>query len=126
MSCQVTDTAAVTWQDVNGNNYGPLTSSFTTLVKSSLANARLTLAPISAGPNPTGANPGTGTASTDANGNAVFTYTGANAGNDVAQATVTAPGVTLNSNTANISWGNVLQPIVTGQVKGNFYMNTSQ
>jgi RHS repeat-associated protein len=147
----LTDTAAVTWKDGNGNSYGPLTSSFTTLVKSSLANAKLTLAPTSAGPNPpgtsqtltatlvdstgvpipnkavtfniTGANPGTGTAATDANGNAVFTYVGANAGNDVAQATVTAPGVTLNSNTANISWGKLLQPIVTGPAQGNFYPN---
>src|SRR6266851_5561497 len=73
--------------------------------------------------NITGANPGTGTAPTDASGNAVFTYTGANAGNDVAQATVTAPGVTLNSNTANISWGKLLQPIVTGPAQGNFYPN---
>ena len=147
----LTDTAAVTWQDSNGTNYGPLTSSFTTLVKSSLANATLTLAPTSAGPNPpgttqtltatlldstgmpvpnkvvtfniTGANPTSGTAPTDASGNAVFTYTGANAGNDVAQATVTAPGVTLNSNTANISWGKPLQPIVTGPVQGNFFPN---
>src|SRR5229473_506314 len=147
----LTDTAAVTWQDANGNTYGPLTSSFTTLVKSSLANATLTLAPASAGPNPpgttqtltatlvdstgtpipnkavtfniTGANPGSGTATTDASGNAVFTYTGANAGNDVAQATLTASGVTLNSNTANISWGKLLQPIVTGPVQGNFYPN---
>src|SRR5712691_3056105 len=147
----LTDTAAVTWQDANGNNYGPLTSSFTTLIKSSLANATLTLAPTSAGPNPpgttqtltatlldstgtpipnkavtfniTGANPGSGTATTDAGGNAVFTYTGANAGNDVAQATLTASGVTLNSNTANISWGKLLQAIVTGPVQGNFYPN---
>jgi RHS repeat-associated protein len=147
----LTDTAAVTWQDANGNTYGPLTSSFTTLVKSSLANATLTLAPTSAGPNPlgttqtltatlldstlvpipnkvvtfniTGANPGTGTGTTDGSGKAVFTYTGANAGNDVVQATLTAAGVTLNSNTANISWGKLLQPIVTGPAQGNFYPN---
>src|SRR5216684_3341534 len=150
----LTDTAAVTWQDANGNTYGPVSSSFTTNVKSSLANARLTLAPATAGPNPlgtsqtltatlldsngqpipgkavtfnvTGANPGTGSATTDASGHAVFTYVGANPGNDVAQATVTAPGVTLNSNTASISWGNVLQPIVTGPVQGNFYLNPNQ
>src|SRR5712691_2959559 len=125
----LTDTAAVTWQDANGNNYGPLTSSFTTLIKSSLANARLTLAPTSAGPNPPG-TPQTLTATlVDSTGTPIpnkavtFNITGANAGNDIAQATLTASGVTLNSNTANISWGKLLQPIVTGPVQGNFYPN---
>lgn len=147
----LTDTAAVTWKDGNGNPYGSLSSSFTTQVHNILFGARLTLAPISAGPNApgttqaltatlvdshgspiagqvvhftvTGANATTGTGTTDANGNASFSYPGANTGNDVAQATLTAPGVTITSNTSAISWLRVLQPVVTTEVQGNFFAN---
>lgn len=147
----LTDTASVTWRDANGNAYGSLTSSFTTKVHNLLFSATLTLAPTNAGPNPpgtsqkltatlldrngnpipnqlvkfaiTGANPGSGTATTNAAGMAEFTYTGVNSGTDVAQGTVTAPGITLSSNTASISWGKPVQPIVTSQVSGNFFAN---
>jgi len=50
----LTDTASVTWNDANGNAYGPLTSSFTTKVHNLLFSASLTLAPANAGPNPPG------------------------------------------------------------------------
>ena len=147
----LTDTASVTWQDANGNSYGPLSSSFTTTVHNVLFGADLSLAPVTAGPNPTGstqtltatlidrhtnpipnqvvtftitgANPVTGTATTDASGKAQFTYTGTNQGNDTAIATVVAPFITLTSNTASISWGKPLQPVVTTQVLGNFFPN---
>ena len=147
----LTDTASITWKDANGNPYGSFTSSFTTQVHNSLFGAQLALTPVAAGPNPpgtqqaltatlldrngtaianqlvmftiTGANAGTGTATTDAGGKAVFTYTGANSGNDVAKATATAGGVTITSNTASISWGKLLQPVVTSQVQGDFFAN---
>lgn len=147
----LTDTASITWKDDNGNPYGSFTSSFTTQVHNSLFRAQLALAPVAAGPNPpgtqqaltatlldrngtpianqlvtftiTGANAGTGTATTDAGGKAVFTYTGANSGNDVAKATVTAGGITIASNTASISWGKLLQPVVTSPAQGNFFPN---
>lgn len=147
----LTDTASVTWHDANGNTYGPLSSSFTTTVHNALFGADLSLAPVTAGPNPTGstqtltatlidrhtnpipnqavtftitgANPGTGVATTDSSGKAVFTYTGNNAGNDTAIATIVAPFITLTSNTASISWGKPLQPVVTTQVQGNFFPN---
>jgi RHS repeat-associated protein len=147
----LTDTAAVTWKDANGNAYGSFTSSFTTVVRNPLVGGRLTLAPITAGPNTvgttqaltatlvdrngnplggktvtlavTGANPTTLSATTSASGDATFTYTGANAGTDVAQATFTFGSVTLTSNTSSISWGRPLQPVSAGIVSGNFFRN---
>jgi len=147
----LTDTASVTWKDRNGNPYGSFTSSFTTLVHNLLTGGRLTLAPANAGPNPigstqqltatlvdrngdpvgnrtitltvTGANAGTFTAVTSPSGDAVFTYMGAHAGSDVAQATFSASGVTLTSNTSSISWGAPLQPVALGVVTGNFFPN---
>ena len=147
----LTDTAAVTWKDANGNPYGPFSSSFTTVVRNLLAGGRLTLVPVTAGPNPlgatqnltatlvdrngdpvggrpvtlriTGANPSTLTATTDPSGDAHFAYAGVNSGTDVAQATFTAGSVTLTSNTSSISWGLPVQPIVTSVVDGNFFAN---
>lgn len=149
----LTDTASVTWKDANGNPYGSFTSPFTTRVHNTLFGAQLALTPLTAGPNPpgtsqtltatlldrngnpitnlavtftiTGANAGTGTATTDASGRAVFTYTGTNSGDDVARASVTAGGITISSNTATISWGALLQPVVTSQVQGNFFLDAS-
>jgi len=149
----LTDTAAVTWQDANGTNYGPLTSSFTTLVKSSLANAKLTLAPATAGPDIvgnsqaftahladgagqpvpnrsivlsiTGANPGTQTASTNAAGDAQFTYVGANQGTDQVQATLTVGTVTLQSNTVSVSWIAPIKTVSTTLVNGRVFFNNS-
>jgi RHS repeat-associated protein len=149
----LTDTAAVTWQDANRNNYGPLTSSFTTLVKSSLANAKLTLAPTSAGPDIvgnsqaftahladsagqpvpnrsivlsiTGANHGTQTVSTDAAGDAHFTYVGANQGTDQVQATLTVGTVTLQSNTVSVSWIAPFKTVSTTLVSALVFFNNS-
>jgi RHS repeat-associated protein/uncharacterized repeat protein (TIGR01451 family) len=145
----LTDTASVSWHDARGNLYGPVSSSFNTNVTQSLSGAQLTLAPATAGPNVTGttqtltatlvdassnpvsgmsvnfavtgANIRTGTATTDGNGHAIFTYTGANNGNDVAQATITALGVNLQSNTSTIGWITPTQVISISTVAGNFY-----
>ena len=152
-SGNLTDTASLTWQDANTNPYGPVSSSFTTNVVNPFAGATLALAPTAAGPNVpgsvqtltatlldvnkqpipnqpisfsiTGANPKSGTAVTDANGTATFTYTGFNAGTDSAQATFTAPGVTISSNASAITWLQALQPVTTTVVQGNFFRNDS-
>jgi len=149
----LTDTASVTWTDANGNSYGSLSDSFTTQVQNILFGATLTLAPAKAGPNVpgtsqqlmatlvdshgnpipnqlvhftvTGANPGSGTATTDANGNASFAFTGTNPGTDSVQATVTGPGITIASNTSTVSWLKQLQPVATAPIQGNFYANTA-
>ena len=147
----LTDTASVTWQDANGNTYGPVSSSFTTNVANPFAGATLTLSPPTAGPNApgtsqsltatlldankqpvanqtitfavTGANPTSSASSTDAHGNATFSYTGANVGTDVVQATFSAPGTTLSSNTSSVSWTKLLQTAATAVVQGNFFAN---
>jgi RHS repeat-associated protein len=51
-----------------------------------------------------GANSGYGSATTDVNGNASYTYTGANIGNDTIQATAVVTGVPLASNSISASW----------------------
>jgi len=51
-----------------------------------------------------GANPTSGSATTDANGNASFTYTGANPGNDQVVAMATSNGNTAISNSSQIAW----------------------
>ena len=145
----LTDTAAVTWQDANGNGYGPLSSSWTTQVHSTLAGATLTLAPASAGPDVTGtsqtlqatlvdrtgkpitnqaigfavtgANPTSGSTTTDANGVAPFTYTGNNNGIDQVQATVSSGSVTLQSNTSAVNWVTPITTVSTTSVTGRFY-----
>jgi RHS repeat-associated protein/uncharacterized repeat protein (TIGR01451 family) len=147
----LTDTASVTWQDGNANSYGPVSSSFTTNVANPFVGATLTLSPTTAGPDApgsaqtltatlldasrhgiagqtvtfavTGANPTSGSGVTDANGNATFTYTGFNLGADVVQASVTAPGTSLTSNTSTITWLKLLQPVATTVVQGNFFRN---
>ena len=145
----LTDTASVSWHDANGNAYGPVSSSFTTTVVNSLTGATLTLAPVAAGPNPigtsqrltatlvdahgaaipnqpvafaiTGANPGTSSATTDPNGAAVLTYTGANHGSDVVQATVTSGSQVLQSNTSTVTWITPPATVSTTPVQGNFF-----
>src|SRR5262249_42349923 len=52
----------------------------------------------------TGPNAQTGSATTDSQGNAVFTYTGTQAGLDTAQASVQVSSTPLASNTATITW----------------------
>lgn len=147
----LTDVAAVTWKDGHGNPYGSVSSAFTTQVRNVLFGARLILTPATAGPNAplssqtlvatlvdgsgnpiggqvvtftiTGANPGTGTATTDATGTATFSYKGSNQGTDVAQAKVSTPALTLTSNTSTITWLNLLTPVSIGTVHGNFFNN---
>jgi RHS repeat-associated protein/uncharacterized repeat protein (TIGR01451 family) len=147
------DTAALTWQDANGNAYGPVSSSFTTTVTNTLSGATLTLAPQAAGPDVvgqsqtltaallnaggspiasqpltfsvTGANPTTAQATTDASGKATFSYAGANPGVDQAQGTASAPGVTLQSNTSSVSWIKPIQTVSMTPVQGNFFHEPS-
>src|SRR6266567_1267680 len=149
----LTDTAAVTWQDANGTKYGPLSSSFTTNIQSSLAGSRLTLSPATAGPDIvgntqsftanfvdsagqplvnkaiklsiTGANPGTLTASTDSNGNAQFSYTGVNKGTDQVQATFTVGSLTLQSNTVSVAWIAPIKTVSTTLVNAAVFFNDS-
>lgn len=149
----LTDTAGITWQDANGNAYGPVSSSWTTQVKSTLAGATLVLSPASAGPDLTGAsqvltatlldrnrnpianqsitfavtgvNQSGGSAITDTNGVATFTYHGANGGTDVAQATFTSGSFSLQSNTSTITWITPVATVGTTPVQGNFYAEAS-
>jgi RHS repeat-associated protein len=51
-----------------------------------------------------GANSSFGSATSDVNGNASYTYTGANIGNDTIQATAVVTGVPLASNSISASW----------------------
>lgn len=61
-----------------------------------------------------GANTATGTVSTDANGNAQFSYSGTNAGQDSIVATINHGGMSvLTSNTVAETWTSVTPPVVT-------------
>lgn len=145
----LTDTADFTWRDANHNLYGPLLSSFTTAVASSYPGATLTLTPQVAGPdvagtsqqltatladasgNPiadktvafavTGANTASGSAVTDAEGHAAFSYSGAQDGTDSVQASLTLGSTTLQSNTASVSWVTPTVNVSTTSVKGQFF-----
>ena len=103
-----------------------------TLTPSNLIACTLTLSPASGGPNPvgtsqeldatllnsagspvpgqlialhvTGANPATGSASTDSSGVAKFTYQGTTVGTDTAQASISEGATILQSNTSTITW----------------------
>lgn len=145
----LTDTATVTWKDGNGNAYGPVAASYQTDVRSSYAGATLSLAPVTAGPDVvgtrqpltatltdasghpmpgvslhftvSGANSAAGNATTDAAGHAPFSYVGTGNGTDTAQATLTAAGTVLQSNTATIGWITPVQPVSTTTVDGRFF-----
>jgi RHS repeat-associated protein/uncharacterized repeat protein (TIGR01451 family) len=149
----LTDTASVTWADANGNRYGPVSDSYDTQIQSSFEGSTLTLAPEIAGPdvvgstqtltatfvdragNPIpnatisftvdGANPGTGQATTTANGKATFTYTGTTSGDDVGQAVFTTASTRRESNTAHISWVVPIAPVSVGTVEGRFFSEPS-
>jgi hypothetical protein len=69
----------------------------------------------------TGANPTSGSATTDATGTATFSYTGANNGSDAVQATYTLQ----SSNTASVSWITPVQGVSTSTVVGSFFPNSS-
>lgn len=113
------------------------------VVNASLTGATLQLSPVTTGPNNTGrqqiltatlkdsssnplsgvvvqftvsgANVATGSATTDANGTAVFTYTGTNAGTDQVVAMATSNGNTAISNVSQIAW-TVPAPVVGGWI----------
>ncbi len=151
----LTDTAAVSWQDANGNGYGPVSSSFTTVVQNTLLGARLTLA-LAAGDaglnainasqglqltllnsagapipnqavtiNVTGSNPTTLSVVTDSNGQATTSYSGKTTGVDQLQATATGGTTTVFSNTVSVTWINPIQPVATTPVQGNFFAENS-
>lgn len=145
----LTDTADFSWQDANHNLYGPVLSSFTTSVASAYPGATLALTPQVAGPdvagtsqqltatlldgsgNPipgksvtfraTGANTASGAALTDADGHAVFSYSGAQDGTDSVQASLTLGGTDLQSNTASVSWVTPTATVSTTSIEGRFF-----
>lgn len=145
----LTDTADFTWRDANHNLYGPVLSSFTTAVASSYPGATLTLTPQVAGPdvagtsqqltatlldasgNPiigrtvsfkaTGANTASGSAVTDADGHAGFSYSGTQDGTDSVQASLTLGSTNLQSNTASVSWVIPTTTVSTTSIKGQFF-----
>jgi RHS repeat-associated protein len=145
----LTDTASVTWKDANANNYGPVSSSFTTTVSNNLAGASLKLSPATAGPNVvgtsqpftavlldrnsvaisnqaitlsiTGANPATLSGTTDVNGSVSFSYSGASNGTDQVQASAVSGSLTLPSNTVSVSWITPIVPASTSVVSAKFF-----
>jgi RHS repeat-associated protein len=141
----MTDVASVSWQDRNGNSYGPLTSRFTTSVRAGLFQGEILLAGDTGLPDLVG-QPKTLTATvldpngapvpslavhlaitgpnarsldgvTDGAGTAAFTYTGANKGTDSAVATATIVASPVSSNTAHVDWvtANPDVPACTGR-----------
>lgn len=71
----------------------------------------------------TGANPQTGTATTNSSGDATFTYTGTNAGTDTAKAgaAITQPPFVVTSNTSTINWTKAPTKLVyTGATTSDF------
>jgi RHS repeat-associated protein/uncharacterized repeat protein (TIGR01451 family) len=137
--------ASDVWTDPGHNAYGPLSASASTEVTNSTVFNSLALTPAIAGPNVkgtsqtmtatlktvagvpipnatvqfnvTGANPTSGTGTTDSSGAATFTYSGANAGADTVQ---TTSGSAV-SNTATVSWITPVQSISTTPMFARFF-----
>lgn len=137
--------ATVLWNDAVQNAYGPLSATAQTTVTNPAQFNSLVLAPAIAGPDVTGtsqtltatlkdstsapianatvtftvtgANPTTGTATTNSSGVATFTYTGTHNGNDSVQAT----SGTAVSNTATVSWITPVQNISTSTIFARFF-----
>ncbi|MHB8857268.1 MAG: DUF7948 domain-containing protein [Bellilinea sp.] len=123
----------------------------TATIPSPLQDATLELAPSAAGPNVTGTeqaftltlkdhaglplaavtlqivvtgpNTLTATATTDANGLASFTYSGAANGTDSVQATATDDAVQIVSNTATVQWVTPLETVTTSTIWGRFFQS---
>jgi RHS repeat-associated protein len=101
---------------------GPVVVGTTQQVQATLVNG--TGAPV---PNTaitfrvSGANITVGSATTAANGKAIFTYTGTLAGVDSVVASAVTGTNTLNSNTSTINWVVPAQPISTTTVNGLFF-----
>ncbi|MGA8043472.1 MAG: DUF2341 domain-containing protein, partial [Terracidiphilus sp.] len=70
-----------------------------------------------------GANTASGTAITDENGIATFTYTGVNAGQDSLLASVVLTNSQISSNTVTVSWVTPVQSISTTTVTGQFFLS---
>ena len=68
-----------------------------------------------------GANQYSGNAVTDANGRAVFSYTGYSAGLDSLIATATVKSNALQSNAANINWVALAPPVSVSAITGQFF-----
>ena len=137
--------ASVLWNDAIANGYGPLSALAQTTVTNPTQFNSLVLAPAIAGPDVTGtsqtltatlkdsngvvipnatvqftvtgANPTTGTATTNTGGQALFTYSGTHSGNDAVQAT----SGTAVSNTAAVSWVTPVQNISTSTIFARFF-----
>jgi RHS repeat-associated protein/uncharacterized repeat protein (TIGR01451 family) len=137
--------ASVIWNDAIANAYGPLSATAQTAVTNPAQFNSLVLAPAIAGPNVTGttqtltatlkdsngvaipnaavqftvsgANSLTGTATTNASGAALFTYSGTHSGNDTVQA---ASGAAV-SNTATVSWVTPVQNVSTSTIFARFF-----
>ena len=141
----ITAQAVVFWNDAVQNAYGPLSATAQTTVTNPQQFNSLVLAPAIAGPDVTGtsqtltatlkdsngvaianatvtftvtgANPLTGTATTNSAGVATFVYTGTHNGNDSVQAT----SGTAVSNTATVSWVTPVQNISTSTIFARFF-----
>jgi RHS repeat-associated protein len=68
-----------------------------------------------------GANSNTANRTTDINGIASYTYTGANSGNDTIQASASPGGSQVTSNTVSVVWIVPVQSISTTTVVGQFF-----
>ncbi|HEV8579091.1 MAG TPA: Ig-like domain-containing protein [Thermoanaerobaculia bacterium] len=143
----ITAEAMAIWTDPGHNAYGPLSAAASTDVTNVTVFNSLVLAPAIAGPNVTGTsqtmtatlkdpagvpiagatvqftvtgvNPGGGTGTTDASGNATFSYTGANAGADTVQAT----SGSAVSNTATVNWIIPVQSISTTPIFARYFFS---
>ena len=119
ISVSVVTTTGLTLSPDSGGPL-PVGSSYTFTVKVTDSNGQpvsgkaITL-PV-AGPNATSANLTTG-----ADGTATFTYTGAHAGTDTAQAAGTGADSALVSGTALVLWAVPVAPIATSEIHGQFF-----
>ncbi len=139
-----TDQASVTWQDRNGNVYGPVSSSFTTnllaghpegyltLVTSTVTSAQilgtsvtLTATALDSSGIPSwacrfqlviaGSNAQTVPLVTGADGSASFTYDGPNLGADTVTVTATINGPTLTATVPTVTWSTDVGTPCTGR-----------
>jgi RHS repeat-associated protein len=139
----ISDTIQVTWTDVNGNVYGPLTSSFTTNVVAGLFDGEILLSgadglPTIIGttktmtalvldplgePTPyvpvhftvTGPNARTADIPTGPDGQATFEYAATNMGQDTIVATATIVTNTVTSNAQQVGWYTATTPPCVGR-----------
>jgi RHS repeat-associated protein len=139
----MTDVVAVTWQDKNGNAYGPVTSSFTTALAAghpegyvSISGATnfpdltgstktLTVTALDSLGNPaagvtvhvavTGVNPQAADLTTGANGTAAFSFSGTNLGVDTVVASGTITTALVTSAPVEVQWATSVGTPCTGR-----------